>query len=408
MAQFYTLLTQVGQAKLANAVALGNTLELTHLAVGDGGGSVPTPDSDRTSLINEVRRAPINRVEVDADNPNWVVVEQVVPPDVGGWTIREIGVFDSAGDLIAYGNYPETYKPTLDEGSGRTQTVRMVLQVSDTAAVTLKVDPSVVLATRKYVDDGDAAVAQAAAQALENHVEADSAHAANQIALEEPVGQVPEAETVQQALAALGAFAGDGYQNMVVLDTPGITEWEVPEILKAGLRRAYVTVIGGGGGGGKRDPGGGGGGGAGGAAIGMVDLSGIASITITVGEGGVGASSNGASGENGSTSSFGSLMSATGGGGGRGSSYVPGGGGEGTGGALNFRRQDGQGAHGYLTGGDNLNYSGGTGGSSLLATGGQGTASEVTADAIYGAGGGGTRSADRAMHGGDGIVIVRW
>jgi len=157
MAQFYTLLTQVGQAKLANAVALGNTIELTHLAVGDGGGSVPTPDSDRTSLINEVRRAPINRVEVDADNPNWVVVEQVMPPDVGGWTIREIGVFDSAGDLIAYGNYPETYKPTLDEGSGRTQTVRMVLQVSDTAAVTLKVDPSVVLATRKYVDDQRAA-----------------------------------------------------------------------------------------------------------------------------------------------------------------------------------------------------------------------------------------------------------
>jgi hypothetical protein len=141
MAQFYTLLT------------LGNTIELTHLAVGDGGGSVPTPDSDRTSLINELRRAPINRVEVDADNPNWVVVEQVMPPDVGGWTIREIGVFDAAGDLIAYGNYPETYKPTLDEGSGRTQTVRMVLQVSDTAAVTLRVDPSVVLATRKYVDD---------------------------------------------------------------------------------------------------------------------------------------------------------------------------------------------------------------------------------------------------------------
>lgn len=157
MAQFYTLLTQVGQAKLANAVALGNTIELTHLAVGDGGGSVPTPDSDRASLINEVRRAPINRVEVDADNPNWVVVEQVMPPDVGGWTIREIGVFDSAGDLIAYGNYPETYKPTLDEGSGRTQTVRMVLQVSDTAAVTLKVDPSVVLATRMYVDDQRAA-----------------------------------------------------------------------------------------------------------------------------------------------------------------------------------------------------------------------------------------------------------
>ena len=171
MAQFYTLLTQVGQAKLANAVALGNTIELTHLAVGDGGGSVPTPDSDRTSLINEVRRAPINRVEVDADNLNWVVVEQVMPPDVGGWTIREIGVFDSAGDLIAYGNYPETYKPTLDEGSGRTQTVRMVLQVSDTAAVTLKVDPSVVLATRKYVDDQQTAHEAGRAHPLANETE---------------------------------------------------------------------------------------------------------------------------------------------------------------------------------------------------------------------------------------------
>ncbi|WP_302141734.1 phage tail-collar fiber domain-containing protein [Halomonas alkalicola] len=167
MAQFYTLLTQVGQAKLANAVALGNTIELTHLAVGDGGGSVPTPDSDRTALINEVRRAPINRVEVDADNPNWVVVEQVMPPDVGGWTIREIGVLDSAGDLIAYGNYPETYKPTLDEGSGRTQTVRMVLQVSDTASVTLKVDPSVVLATRGYADT----IGEQAVQALQEHEE---------------------------------------------------------------------------------------------------------------------------------------------------------------------------------------------------------------------------------------------
>ena len=169
MAQFYTLLTQVGQAKLANAVALGNTIELTHLAVGDGGGSLPTPDSNRTALVNEVRRAPINLADIDPDNPNWIVVEQVLPPDVGGWTIREIGVFDAAGDLIAYGNYPETFKPTLDQGSGRTQTIRMVLQVSHTAAVTLKVDPAVVLATRQYADQKAAATAQAAAQALQEH-----------------------------------------------------------------------------------------------------------------------------------------------------------------------------------------------------------------------------------------------
>lgn len=152
MPTFYTVLTDVGQAKLANAVALGQTIEITELAVGDGGGALPIPDTSRTVLVNEVRRAVINRSETDPDNPSWVVVEQVLPPDVGGWTIREIGVIDIDGDLIGYGNYPETYKPVLAEGSSRTQTVRFVMEVSDTAAVTLKVDPSIVLATRGYAD----------------------------------------------------------------------------------------------------------------------------------------------------------------------------------------------------------------------------------------------------------------
>lgn len=152
MPQFYTVLTDVGQAKIANAIALGQTIEITELAVGDGGGSLPTPDSSAEGLVNEVRRAPINTSDTDPDNPSWIVVEQVLPPDVGGWTIREIGIFDVDGDLIGIGNYPETYKPVLAEGSSRTQTVRFVLEVSDTGAVSLKVDPSVVLATRKYVD----------------------------------------------------------------------------------------------------------------------------------------------------------------------------------------------------------------------------------------------------------------
>lgn len=152
MPQYYTLPTAIGEAKIANAIALGGTITISELAVGDGGGSTPVPDSDRTTLVNEVRRAPINTSVVDPDNPNWIVVEQVLPPDIGGWTIREIGLFDSDGDLIAYGNYPETYKPVLSEGSGRTQTIRFVMQVSDTASVTLKVDPSVVLATREYVE----------------------------------------------------------------------------------------------------------------------------------------------------------------------------------------------------------------------------------------------------------------
>jgi len=152
MPSFYTILTDVGQAKLANAIAMGQTIDITELAVGDGNGALPVPETSRTALVNEVRRAPINLSEVDDQNPNWVVVEQVLPPDVGGWTIREIGVYDIDGDLIGYGNYPETYKPVLAEGSSRTQTIRFVMEVSDTQAITLKVDPSVVLATRGYAD----------------------------------------------------------------------------------------------------------------------------------------------------------------------------------------------------------------------------------------------------------------
>lgn len=153
MPTFYTILTDVGQAKLANAVALGQTIAITELALGDGGGALPTPETNRTALVNEVRRAAINSSVVDPENPSWIVVEQVLPPEVGGWTIREIGIFDADGDLIGYGNYPETYKPVLSEGSSRTQTVRFVMEVSETAAVTLKVDPSVVLATRNYADN---------------------------------------------------------------------------------------------------------------------------------------------------------------------------------------------------------------------------------------------------------------
>tara|TARA_R110002012_G_scaffold321621_2_gene550176 strand:- start:15263 stop:16231 length:969 start_codon:yes stop_codon:yes gene_type:complete len=170
MPQFYTLPTAIGQAKMANALALGQTVNITHMAVGDGGGTLPTPNSNRTALVNEIRRAPINASEVDEQNPTWVVVEQVLPPDVGGWTIREVGIIDQDGDLIAYGNYPETYKPILSEGSGRTQTIRFVLEVSDTAAVTLKIDPAVVLATRAYVDGRT----QIATQAVVNEGENDT------------------------------------------------------------------------------------------------------------------------------------------------------------------------------------------------------------------------------------------
>ncbi|MCE7627858.1 phage tail protein [Vibrio fluvialis] len=155
MSKFFTLLTAVGEAKLANAIALGQTVKFEKMALGDGNGELPVPDQNQTALVNEVRRELLNSVETDPDNPNWIVCEQVIPENVGGWTIREVGIYDVDGDLIAVGNFPETYKPILEEGSGRTQTVRLVLQVSATANVELKIDPSIVLATREYVDNKD-------------------------------------------------------------------------------------------------------------------------------------------------------------------------------------------------------------------------------------------------------------
>ncbi|EPN9854031.1 phage tail protein [Escherichia coli] len=151
--KFYTLLTDIGAAKLASAAALGVPLKITHMAVGDGGGTLPTPDAKQSALVNEKRRDALNMLYIDPQNSSQIIAEQVIPENEGGWWIREVGLFDESGALIAVGNCPESYKPQLAEGSGRTQTVRMVLITSSTDNITLKIDPSVVLATRKYVDD---------------------------------------------------------------------------------------------------------------------------------------------------------------------------------------------------------------------------------------------------------------
>ncbi|GDJ09776.1 phage tail protein [Escherichia coli] len=151
--KFYTLLTDIGAAKLASSAALGVPLKITHMAVGDGGGVLPTPDAKQTALVNEKRRAALNMLYIDPQNSSQIIAEQVIPENEGGWWIREVGLFDESGALIAVGNCPESYKPQLAEGSGRTQTVRMVLITSSTDNITLKIDPAVVLATRKYVDD---------------------------------------------------------------------------------------------------------------------------------------------------------------------------------------------------------------------------------------------------------------
>ncbi|MGM0936265.1 MAG: phage tail protein [Pseudomonadota bacterium] len=151
--KYFALLTKLGENLLAQATALGTKIELTHMAVGDGGGKLPTPDTNQTKLIAEKRRAAINTLFIDDKNKNQIIAEQIIPEKDGGWWIREIGLFDKDGNLIAVANCPETYKPQLVEGSGRTQSIRMVLIVSHTESVTLKIDPSVVLATRNYVDN---------------------------------------------------------------------------------------------------------------------------------------------------------------------------------------------------------------------------------------------------------------
>ncbi|MEI7073306.1 phage tail protein [Pectobacterium versatile] len=152
-ATYFALLTNIGAAKLANATALGSRLNITRMAVGDGGGVLPTPNPAQTKLINEKRRAALNNLSIDPKNPSQIIAEQVIPENEGGWWVREVGLFDDDGNLIAVANCPETYKPLLQQGSGRIQTVRMILIVSSTDAVTLKIDPAVVLATRGYVDE---------------------------------------------------------------------------------------------------------------------------------------------------------------------------------------------------------------------------------------------------------------
>ncbi|EIE4770006.1 phage tail protein [Escherichia coli] len=152
--KFKTVLTDTGAKKLAQAAAPdGKPVRLTHMAVGDGGGTLPTPDSKQTRLVHEVWRHTVNRVILDATHQNRIIAELVIPPETGGFWIREIGVFDEHGDLIAVGNTAESYKPAVAEGSGRAQTFRTILTVSSTATVALTVDNTMVMATVDYVDD---------------------------------------------------------------------------------------------------------------------------------------------------------------------------------------------------------------------------------------------------------------
>lgn len=217
-AKFFALLTNQGAAKLSNMAALGEKLEITSLAVGDGGGISPTPNQAQTALVNEVRRAQLNSLSVDDKNASQIIAEQIIPESSGGWWIREIGLFDADGILIAVANCPETYKATTEEGSGRTQVIRMMLTVSSTDAVTLKVDPSVVLATRQYVDSAVIEVKTYTDNAMKKHVAAANPHS-QYLLIENALKELAEAGLVGDVLKNLGLKSANGAYNIGMGDT---------------------------------------------------------------------------------------------------------------------------------------------------------------------------------------------
>ena len=154
MSNFYTLLTRVGAALHANAQVNQTTVPWTHMRLGDGNGAAVVPTENQTGLVRQVHTLQITDIAVHPDNPNWVVVEAVVPSDVGGWTVREAAIYGGAdgNTCIAVGNYPETYKPVLAEGAGREMVMRMVVEISSVATVKLQIDPAVAIASRAWVE----------------------------------------------------------------------------------------------------------------------------------------------------------------------------------------------------------------------------------------------------------------
>ena len=236
---YFCILTAVGEAKDANAKALGTALKFTNMAVGDGNGVLPTPDRARTALVHEVRRAPINTLKPDPLNPGQVIAEQIIPEDVGGWWIRELGLYDADGDLVAIGNCPETYKPQLSQGSGRVQVVRMVLIMSSAATVQLKIDPSVVLATRKYVDDQDAATTTAITTTMQSGLalKADLAGAA----FTGPVSATTVGIGTQAPTGKLD-IAGNTVNSIQAVLTRGSSDINFRTIARNGTSNAVNTV----------------------------------------------------------------------------------------------------------------------------------------------------------------------
>lgn len=417
--KYFALLTNQGAAKLANAAALGTKVDLKEMAVGDGGGTLPTPDPTQTKLIGEKRRAQLNSLSIDAANSSQIIAEQIIPESEGGFWIREIGLYDADGVLIAVANCPETYKPQLAEGSGRTQTVRMILIVNSTSAVMLKVDPSVVLATRKYVDDAVIEVKAYADNAMKKHTDAVNPHS-QYMQTTNALSEVKEAGLVAELLKNLGLT--DKFSGRLTKVNRFTESATYP---KPAARLLKITVTGGGGGGGGSAAAGtsqgavGSGGGAGGTSVSWYAVDDIDfPVTLTVGKGGAGGIGT-ADPQPGQSSSFGKYLSAANGA--RGASGTAfnygdnrllsnGGGGTGVGGNfMNIKGGAGTPAITLSTG-----YESGGGGASSHSGGGNPIAAGIAypgEDGVLGSGGSGgfsvsNSAAQAGGKGGDGIIII--
>ncbi|WP_242850815.1 phage tail protein, partial [Clostridium sp. IBUN13A] len=150
----YTLVTNIGKAKIANAAVLGKKVDFSKLKVGDGNGNYYEPSESQTNLVHKVWEGNVNNVLTGGEkNPNWIVVQTMIPPGEGGFYIRECGLFDEEDNLLAISKYPESYKPTMDEGSTDDLTIELIFEVSNAATINLKIDPLVTLASLQNLYD---------------------------------------------------------------------------------------------------------------------------------------------------------------------------------------------------------------------------------------------------------------
>lgn len=255
--EFYTLLTDRGMAKIASALADKKQLHLQKMAVGDGGGQYYEPTASQAKLRHEVWRGEMNTLTVAPNNPNWLIAELVLPEDVGGWYVREVGVFDDEGKLIAIGKFPESYKPLLPGGCGKQVCIRLIMEVSNTTAVTLTVDPSIVLATRDYVDarldehehstnHPDATLTQKGFTQLSNATDSDDetkaatpkavkaamAEARNHTHTWNQITDVPDGTLTQKGIVKLNSAT----------DSTSTTEAATPSAVKAAMDKANAAA----------------------------------------------------------------------------------------------------------------------------------------------------------------------